>query len=80
MAEPDFIETSEVDAVLSLDDVKDESGQEFLLLTIHLEDGKTVRLPMRVAVAMRVWALLERRRQDRGWPAPTTPVSIDKMQ
>jgi hypothetical protein len=41
-----FIETPRVDAVLSLDLATDEKNQEkYLLLTIHLESGKTVRLP-----------------------------------
>lgn len=76
----DFIETPTVGAVLSLDAVKDESGAEFALLVLYLENGKTVRLPMPVDVAMRVWRLLDEARRDKGWPEPTTPVSSDPIQ
>ncbi len=74
MAEPPkpmFIETATVDWVLDLQEGRDPETQEyFLLLTIHLEDGKTVRLPMRVEIAMRIWALFDKFRIEKGWPEP----------
>jgi hypothetical protein len=76
----DVKESSLVDAVLSVDTVKDEEGQEFLLLTLHFETNTAVRLPMGTPVAMRLWALLDQARKDNGWPAPVLPVSVDKMQ
>lgn len=78
--DPRFIETPDVDAVISLTQAKDDAGQEFLLLTIHLESGKTVRLPMTVPIAMQVWSLLDKARTDNCWSAPTTPVSSDQIQ
>lgn len=76
----EFKESSLVDAALSLDTGRDETGQELLFLTLHFETDTAVRLPMTVPVAMRVWALLDKLRTDHGWSAPTTPVSIDKLQ
>ena len=73
-------ESSLVDAVLSVDTVKDEVGQQFLLLTLHFETDTIVRLPMGTPVAMQLWALLDQARKDNGWPAPVLPVSVDKMQ
>ncbi|MGC2223990.1 MAG: hypothetical protein WA624_17400 [Methylocella sp.] len=76
-----FIETPTVDAVLSLDLATDDNTQEkFLLLTVHLGSGKTARLPMSVAVAMRILALLQKSREDNGWPLPELPVETSQMQ
>ena len=76
----EFIETPTVDAVVLLDSAKDERGVECALLTLHLENDKTVRLPVPIHVAMRVWALLDDARKDHGWSEPTTPVLTDKMR
>jgi hypothetical protein len=73
----DFAETPDIEAVLSLDHMMDEAGQECLLLTLRLESNKTVRLPMSVVVAMRIWALLDKARLDKGWSPPPTPISTD---
>ena len=77
----EIIETPDVVAVASLDVAKDEeSGDDYALLSLHLQNDKIVRLPMPVEVAMRVWAVLDRARQDKGWPEPSMPVSTDTMQ
>ena len=76
----EFVETPLVDAVLSVDAVKDQEGADYAFLVLHLETGRTVRLPMPSDVAMRVWKLLDQVRRDKGWPAPTTPVSTDELQ
>jgi hypothetical protein len=70
-------ESSPVDAVLSL--VVDPSGRD-ALLTLHFESDIAVRLPMTSAVAMRIWAYLDKARTDHGWSVPTTPVLTDKLQ
>lgn len=70
-------ESSPVDAVLSLDITQD--GQT-VLLTLHFDSDTAVRLPMSVEVAMRIWGILDQLRRDRGWSAPTTPVSVDRIQ
>jgi hypothetical protein len=76
----DSTETPEIEAVLSLDHMKDEAGQECLLLTLRLENNETVRLPMTIPVAMRIWALLDKVRLDNGWSAPPPPISTDQVQ
>jgi hypothetical protein len=76
----EFKESSPVDQVLSLTTATDQAGQEFLLLALHFESDTSVRLPIPVAVAMEVWALLDKLRQDRGWSAPATPASTDQLQ
>jgi hypothetical protein len=76
----DSTETPDIEAVLSLDHMKDEAGQECLLLTLPLESNNTVRLPMTVPIAMRIWALLDKVRQDNGWSAPSTPISTDQAK
>jgi hypothetical protein len=70
-------ESSLVDAVLSLDVAT--NGQD-VALTLHFESNTAVRFPMTASVAMRIWAALDQARQDNDWSAPTTPVSIDRMQ
>jgi hypothetical protein len=73
----DFKESSLVDAVLSLDVAP--NGQD-VALTLHFESNTAVRLPMTAETAMRLWALLDQARRDKGWPEPPTPVSIDELQ
>lgn len=73
----EFKESSQVDAVLSLDVAT--NGQD-VALTLHFESNTAVRLPMSVPVAMRLWALLDQARQAKGWSAPATPVSTDELQ
>ena len=73
----EFRESSPVNAVLSLDVAP--NGQD-VALTLHFESDTAVRLPMTSAVAMRIWAALDKAREDHGWPEPTTPVSVDKLQ
>jgi len=70
-------DTSPVDAILSL--TVDPAGRD-VLLTLHFESNIAVRLPMTSAVAMRIWALLDQARKDKGWPMPPTPVSTDEIQ
>ena len=72
-----FKDASPVDAGLSLD--VDPSGQD-VFLTLHFERNTSVRLPMSVPIAMRLWAVLDKARTDHGWPEPTMPVSIDQLQ
>ncbi len=82
---PEFIvtetkETSTVDGALSLSGAKDEAGRDYLLLTLHFESNIAVRLPLTIDAAMRIWALLDRARADRGLSVPSTPVSAEKLQ
>ena len=78
---PRFIETPAVDAVLSLDVVRDAAtGEPFALLTIHHESGTTVRMPMSVAIAMRIWALLDQARIANSWPRPEVPIDKSELQ
>jgi hypothetical protein len=74
----DSTETPDIEAVLSLDHLKDEAGQECLLLTLRLENNETVRLPMSVPIAMRIWALLDKARLDKSWSSPPPPISTDQ--
>jgi hypothetical protein len=73
----EFKDASPVDALLSLDLTADKSC---LLLTLHFESNTAVRFPMSVPIAMQLWAVLDKARTDHGWPAPTTPISIDQLQ
>lgn len=73
----EFKESSPVNAILSLDVAP--NGQD-VALTVHFESNTAVRLPMTVPVAMRLWAVLDQARQDKGWSAPATPVSTDELQ
>jgi hypothetical protein len=76
----DFVETPSVDLVLSLDAVKDETGSDLVLLTMRLENGATVRIPMSITAAMRVWGLLDMARRDKGWPVDTMPILANPIQ
>jgi hypothetical protein len=76
----DSTETPDIEAVLSLDHMKDEAGQECLLLTLRLENNETVRLPMTVHIAMRIWAVLDKARLEKGWSAPPAPISTDRAK
>lgn len=75
----EFKELSVADQVLSLDTATDYEGQEFLLLTLHFETEAVVRIPMTVDVGMRVLALLEEVRRQRGWSMPATRVESGKI-
>jgi hypothetical protein len=57
-----------------------ESGQEFPLLALRFESDTVVRLPMSVAVGMRVWGLFDELRKDRGVSVPSTPASTYQVQ
>jgi len=46
----------------------------------RFQSGTIARLPISEEQGMRLWALLDRLRQDKGWSAPATPVSVDKVQ
>jgi len=46
----------------------------------RFQSGTIARLPISEEQGMRLWALLDRLRQDKGWSAPATPVSVDRMQ
>jgi hypothetical protein len=70
-------ESSLIDAVLSLDVTTDN---QYVLLTLHFESDTSVLFPMSVDVAMRIWALLDEAKRQKGWSAPATPVLTDQMQ
>ena len=77
----DVIDTPMIETVLSLDTARDaESGETALMLTLRFQSGTIARLPISEEQGMRLWALLDRLRQDKGWSAPATPVSVDKVQ
>lgn len=73
----EYKDSSRVDGVLSL--IVAPDGQD-ALLTLHFDSNIAVRLPMNAEVAMRLWAILDQARMERGWSAPSTPVSTDKLQ
>lgn len=59
----------------------DETTDQTLVLLHGLdESGNAYRIPMNVATAMRVLALLQALRRNRGYPLPEIPVNTDTVQ
>jgi hypothetical protein len=54
-----FIETSPVDAVLSFELMAGEAGTDRGLLTIKLQSGMTIALPISSAIATQICTALE---------------------
>ena len=63
--------------ILHIDVTRDQSK---VLVTVRLQNGSAMRIPMTQTAAIRLSALLDRARETHGWQMPNVPILKDDLQ